>query len=148
METSKQHTPIYLLLLMLALAAMVLWAIVLLKTKRNAVQPLPATEIAKPAIELPDTVLDMPAQPIMADTTALPQHEEISRDPRAPYEAGYEDGYLIGMDDGAAHEEHAQYDEESSFPTAEERETYKRGYREGYSKGFADGEAGKQFGIG
>ncbi|MBR1387115.1 MAG: hypothetical protein IJ553_01720 [Alloprevotella sp.] len=148
MESNKPHSPIYLFLLVLLLTAAILWAIVLLKTSTDAVKQLPAYSAQEAPIVVPDTSLEPQALPIVADTAATIEPEPAERDMRAPYEAGYEDGYIIGLDDGAAHDEFRLYDEDSSFPTQQERDTYKRGYRDGYHKGFADGEAGKHFGIG
>jgi hypothetical protein len=76
---------------------------------------------------------------------ALP--DTIGKDKRPPYEAGYEDGYFNGMDDGSQNAERASYDDSNSFPSPEERTAYAKGYSEGYTKGFEDGRNGKQFNI-
>ena len=72
----------------------------------------------------------------------------LGRDPRNPYEAGSEDGYAAGCDDGAVRTPNATYDESSSFRTATERQNYAKGYAEGYEKGYHDGENNRQFNIG
>ena len=148
MDTPKSNSPRIFILLMLLLTALILWAIVLLKSKSDASSPLVIEEKRDRAIVVPDTSIDLQTLPLVADTTTSIVPEEVSRDTRTPYEAGYEDGYLAGIDDGAAHEDYTQYDEDSSFPTPSERETYSKGYRDGYAKGLADGKHGKQFGIG
>ena len=69
------------------------------------------------------------------------------KDKRNPYEAGYDDGYAAGCDDGAAGTDHASYDETNNFALPAEKQNYVKGYREGYAKGYDDGRQGKQFNI-
>ena len=62
-------------------------------------------------------------------------------------EAGYEDGYAAGCDDGANDTPRATYDETNNFVGRKERQDYVRGYREGYAVGLEDGVSEQQFGI-
>jgi len=99
------------------------------------------------SVAVPDTTLSpdvLPAEPESV-TVALP--DTLGRDKRPVAEAGYEDGYLSGMDDGAAETEGATYDETSSFPTRHERAVYAENYRKGYAEGYEDGRHGRQFHI-
>lgn len=101
------------------------------------------------AVAVPDTTAAPGTLPAEVDTvvpSVLPD-TLLGRDKRPPYEAGYEDGYSTGCDDGAAKQEHAGYDESNNFNTPADREAYVRGYREGYAKGYEDGMSGKQFNI-
>lgn len=101
-------------------------------------------QVAKPDTTADPTVL--PPAPDTVERYVLPD-TLLGRDKRKPYEAGYEDGYATGCDDGALGQENATYDETSNFRTPSERQTYSEGYREGYAKGYEDGLHGKQFNI-
>lgn len=100
-------------------------------------------------IAVPDTTADPAALPQTADSAVVSQLPDtlLGKDKRDPYEAGYEDGYASGCDDGAAGTDRATYDETNNFRTAAEQHDYVRGYREGYAKGYEDGRQGKQFNI-
>lgn len=100
-------------------------------------------------VAIPDTTIDPTTLPQSADTVVTTQLPDtiLGKDTRNPYEAGYDDGYASGCDDGAAGTNHASYDETSSFSTNAERQNYAKGYREGYAKGYEDGRQGKQFNI-
>lgn len=65
-----------------------------------------------------------------------------------PYEAGYEDGYAAGCDDGVAGQNGMSYDDENTFRRQDDSREYIRGYKDGYTKGYDDGQEGKQFNIG
>lgn len=97
----------------------------------------------------PDTLGDPTAMPVVADTAASTTLADtlVGKDSRPANEAGFEDGYLDGMDDGALGQERASYDESSAFPTETERQRYKETYAEGYAKGFEDGVHHRQFNI-
>lgn len=99
------------------------------------------------AVVVPDTSIDAGTLSSSTDSFAVAPPDSIGKDRRPPFEAGDEDGYLAGMDDGAAHTPQASYDESNSFKTLDERAAYVRGYREGYAKGFEDGSKGRQFNI-
>ncbi|MGM9695049.1 MAG: hypothetical protein ACI3YC_08590 [Alloprevotella sp.] len=101
------------------------------------------------AVARPDTTLDSGVMlPPVTDTVMSPLPDTLlGRDRRDPYEAGYEDGYAAGCDDGANQTPRAGYDESNSFSGRQERQDYVRGYREGYPKGLEDGRRGRQFGI-
>lgn len=99
------------------------------------------------AVVVPDTSIDAGTLSSSTDSFAVSPPDSIGKDRRPPFEAGDEDGYLAGMDDGAAHTPQASYDESNSFKTIDERAAYVRGYREGYAKGFEDGSKGRQFNI-
>ena len=100
-------------------------------------------------VAVPDTTI---APEVMPQTSATVQPTQLpdtilGRDPRSPYEAGYDDGYAAGCVDGAAKADHATYDETNNFATKPEQQNYVRGYREGYAKGYDNGRQGKQFNI-
>ena len=98
---------------------------------------------------VPDTTVApdiLPAAPDTAAPSVLPD-TLLGKDRRDPYEAGYEDGYGSGSDDGAARQPRASYDETSSFRSAREKQKYAEGYAEGYAKGYEDGEQKRQFNI-
>ena len=100
-------------------------------------------------VAVPDTTI---APEVMPQTSATVQPTQLldtnlGRDTRSPYEAGYDDGYAAGCDDGAAKADHATYDETNNFATKPEQQNYVRGYREGYAKGYDNGRQGKQFNI-
>ena len=99
------------------------------------------------AVVVPDTSIDAGTLSSSTDSFAVSPPDSIGKDRHPPFEAGDEDGYLAGMDDGAAHTPQASYDESNSFKTIDERAAYVRGYREGYAKGFEDGSKGRQFNI-
>lgn len=100
-------------------------------------------------VAIPDTTVStelLPAEPDTVISSVLPD-TVLGKDKRVPYEAGYEDGYAAGCDDGATGQENATYDETNSFKSSAEQQDYVRGYREGYAKGLDDGKHGKQFNI-
>lgn len=100
-------------------------------------------------VAVPDTTVSPDVLPVTPDTVApsvLPD-TILGKDTRDPFEAGYEDGYLSGCDDGAMEQEQASYDDSNTFRSATARQEYVRGYREGYAKGYDDGLAGHQFNI-
>ena len=101
-----------------------------------------ASSVAIPDVDTVNTDL-----PTVVETVSVAMPDTVGRDKRPPYEAGYEDGYFSGMDDGAEKKEKASYDPSSAFPTAEARKKYSQGYDEGYAKGFEDGKNGTQFNM-
>lgn len=148
-DQPKHRTRVILIALFCLL---VVAAIIYLKSANPGgknLQPAGSPEDSATQMAVPDTTADPAVIPAPADTveySVLPD-TLLGKDKRNPYEAGYEDGYAAGCDDGAAHTDHATYDESSSFATAKEREAYTNGYREGYAKGYDDGMQGKQFNI-
>ena len=100
-------------------------------------------------VAVPDTTIAPEVMPQASDTVQSTQLPDtiLGRDTRSPYEAGYDDGYAAGCDDGAAKADHATYDETNNFATKPEQQNYVRGYREGYAKGYDNGRQGKQFNI-
>lgn len=104
---------------------------------------------ASSPVAVPDTTVSPGVLPVTPDTVApsvLPD-TILGKDTRDPFEAGYEDGYLSGCDDGAMEQEQASYDDSNTFRSVTARQEYVRGYREGYAKGYDDGLAGHQFNI-
>ena len=99
-------------------------------------------------VAVPDTSIDTTYMPLLRDSVSVAASDSITRDTRGAYEAGSEDGYLAGMDDGATNHPHASYDTSNAFTRVQDKATYIRGYKEGYQKGFDDGSHGKQFNIG
>lgn len=100
-------------------------------------------------VAVPDTTVAPDVLSVSPDTvvTSVLPDTILGKDPRDPFEAGYEDGYLNGCDDGAMGQEKATYDDSSTFHAPDDRADYARGYREGYTKGYDDGLAGNQFNI-
>lgn len=140
------------MVLVFVLCVLAVGATVYLKTSSSEAKSLSGSSQADSSrmqVAVPDTTVDTGVIPTVADTvtTILPD-TILGRDKRDPFEGGYEDGYAAGCDDGAAGQNHASYDEESSYRQAADRRRYVDGYREGYAKGFDDGRQGKQFNIG
>lgn len=106
-----------------------------------------AVPVAVPDTTLPSSVKSDSATYGTHAAQLLPDSLLLEKDRRPAYEAGYEDGYLAGLDDGAASAPQASYDETSTFPSAAERKRYAEGYREGYAEGLENGKSGKQFNI-
>lgn len=111
--------------------------------------PVGGGDTARHAVAVPDTTSLPDVAPAERETVIVSTLSDtiLGRDKRQPYEAGYEDGYAAGCDDGADKADHASYDETNNFNTPADRENYVRGYREGYAKGYDDGGKGKQFNI-
>ncbi len=139
------------IILFVLVAALVSMGIIYMKRSSAEQKTLaaPAAAGQQQQIAVPDTTTEPGSVPLTPDTvqpTALPD-TILGKDKRNPYEAGNEDGYAAGCDDGAAGNERASYDETNNFATAAEKQRYAQGYREGYQKGFEDGKQGKQFNI-
>ena len=93
---------------------------------------------------IPDTTETPEATPSLAPAETYPAPDDsISVDTRIPSDAGYQDGYFAGLEDGLADKERYSYDESSQFPTAAQRRNYAAAYRRGYQQGFNDGQAGQ-----
>ena len=89
----------------------------------------------------PDTTTAPAENAPTFDTTTEQSTDTVSVDQRLPSDAGYEDGYFAGLQDGLDDMERASYDDSSKFPTAEQRSNYTDAYKRGYAQGFADGQA-------
>lgn len=147
MKRDNNRKPRRLVPFLLAVLA-VLAAVVYMKMKVNT-PPTPSGSIDRheeAPVATPDTSTP-PSLPTPPETISIVRPDTTVRDSRPPYEAGYEDGYLNGMDDGADNRPRATYDETSLFPSAGERAAYIEGYREGYARGFDDGLHKRQFNI-
>jgi len=107
----------------------------------------PAVPAGNPEMAVPDTTISPDVLPAEPETILVAMPDTIGKDKRPAAEAGYEDGYLSGMDDGATGNERATYDETNSFPTQRERDAYVENYRKGYADGLEDGKNGRQFNI-
>ncbi|MCH5182073.1 MAG: hypothetical protein J1F06_05510 [Prevotellaceae bacterium] len=136
--------------LFLLFAALVFFGIVALKMAAD-----PASGDGNDAVSAdnrlpmarPDTTMAADAPAFESEIYASPA-DSISVDARSADDAGYEDGYLQGMDDGAlGNAREAGYDDSSTFPSRRQREQYAAAYREGYAKGYADGCDKRQFNI-
>lgn len=137
-----------LLFILLVLGAIVL----IIYMKRSTDQPLTPEQAARRdsinRIATPDTTqapeLDTPTRefPLSTDSAALLPTDSLdtSMDLRTPSDAGYEDGYFAGLEDGISGRERFSYDESSQFPTAAQRRNYAQGYQRGYAQGFRDGQ--------
>lgn len=134
----------------LLLAILAVGGIIYLKSLSDSSednQALSSEAIGNLPIAVPDTGLLSPDVLETAETLIVAMPDTIGKDKRPAYEAGYEDGYFSGMDDGSQNAERASYDDSNSFPTPAEHTAYTKGYSEGYEKGFQDGRDGKQFSI-
>lgn len=74
------------------------------------------------------------------DTDSSLPTDTVSMDLRLPSDAGYEDGYFAGLQDGLDDMERASYDDTSKYPTEAQRRNYTDAYKRGYAQGFADGQ--------
>lgn len=138
-------------ILVLLLFLAMLGGVVFLKYKASDSPPESSLEVSPSSIlpvAIPDTTLEPGLLPASADTVTSALADTIlGLDRRDPYEAGYEDGYAAGCDDGEADTEGALFDESCHFSSTSAKERYAEGYREGYEKGFEDGRLGHQFHI-
>ncbi len=107
------------------------------------------TSTASHPIAIPDTSIGSDVLSTTPDTIIPSTLSDtlLGKDKREPFEAGYEDGYAAGCDDGATDNDHAMYDESNNFHKESEQADYVSGYREGYAKGVEDGKEGRQFNI-
>lgn len=94
-------------------------------------------------VAIPDTAATID-DPYMEEALQA-SRDTMATDTRIPSEAGYEDGYWAGYDDGTAGTEHASYDTTSRFPHAAQRDNYAQQYAKGYDDGFKAGKVGKPF---
>ena len=139
-------------ILLLILTAGIVLAIVYLKQTTSREKQLhlavPADSLARP-VAVPDTTVAPGLLPAQTDTVSpsVLADTVLGKDKRDPYEAGYEDGYGAGSDDGAARDPKASYDETNNFHSTREKQKYAQGYAEGYEKGYDDGEQKRQFNI-
>lgn len=146
-DKQKQHR----VAVIFAIALLIVCGIIYLKHSSGEPQTKGVTgdSLSSAPVAVPDTTIEQGVLPQTSDTAALSALPDtiLGRDHRHPYEAGYEDGYATGCDDGAARSERASYDETNYFSSQAERNDYARGYREGYEKGYTDGIQGNQFNI-
>lgn len=126
--------------------AVVLLAVgIIVYLKRSTDVPLtPEGMAARDSVQRmasPDTTTTPAENAPTLDTTTEQSTDTVSVDQRLPSDAGYEDGYFAGLQDGLDDMERASYDDSSKFPTAEQRSNYTDAYKRGYAQGFADGQA-------
>ena len=88
----------------------------------------------------PDTTVAPTEDFSSSDTNTAQPTDTVSMDLRLPSDAGYEDGYFAGLQDGLDDMERASYDDTSKFPTEAQRRNYADAYKRGYAQGFADGQ--------
>lgn len=134
------------------LCILIVIGIIYMKRTSNAqklLNPSISSDTSAQQVAVPDTTVDPGTLPQVTDTAQDAQLPDtlLGKDKRNPYEAGYDDGYAAGCDDGATNADHATYDETNNFAQPTEKQNYVRGYREGYAKGYDDGRQGKQFNI-
>lgn len=148
MKEKDKRSKLQVVLLILAGVAIV-GGIIFMKTAadRPVASDADGQQTHTKAVAIPDTSTHATDMQLPSETISVAMPDTIGKDKRPAYEAGYEDGYLSGIDDGSQGAERATYDESNTFPTTAEQSSYVRGYREGYAKGFEDGENGKQFNI-
>ena len=146
-KPKKKYTLLLICFGLLCIGA-IIWLKLLGDKRTSSDRDIPvAPQDSSNVVAVPDTSIEVGTLPSSPDTFDVATPASIGKDRRPPFEAGEEDGYLGGMDDGAAHTPRASYDESNSFKTIDERAAYVRGYREGYAKGFEDGSKGRQFNI-
>lgn len=126
--------------------AVVLLAVgIIVYLKRSTDVPLtPEGMAARDSVQRmasPDTTTAPAENAPTLDTTTEQSTDTVSVDQRLPSDAGYEDGYFAGLQDGLDDMERASYDDSSKFPTAEQRSNYTDSYKRGYAQGFTDGQA-------
>lgn len=148
---NKQSQKQWRVAVILIVALLIVGGIIYLKRSSSVPSEQGAPNGSSPSssVAVPDTTVEPGVLPQVGDSVEVSVLPDtlLGKDHRNPYEAGYEDGYATGCDDGAAGTERASYDETSYFRTQTERNNYARGYREGYEKGYADGTQGNQFNI-
>ena len=66
------------------------------------------------------------------DTDSSLPTDTVSMDLRLPSDAGYEDGYFAGLQDGLDDMERASYDDTSKVPTEAQRRNYNEAAKGGY----------------
>ena len=146
-KPKKKYTLLLISFGLLCIGA-IIWLKLLGDKRTSSDRDIPvAPQDSSNVVAVPDTSIEVGTLPSSPDIFDVATPDSIGKDRRPPFEAGDEDGYLAGMDDGAAHTPRASYDESNSFKTIDERAAYVRGYREGYAKGFEDGSKGRQFNI-
>lgn len=128
----------------LFLVVVLLTLAIIVYLKRSSDVPLtPEGFAARDSVQrmaTPDTTATPAEDYPLSDTVATPPADTVSMDLRLPADAGYEDGYFAGLQDGLDDMERASYDESSKFPTAAQRRNYADAYKRGYAQGFADGQ--------
>lgn len=132
---------------LIAICAVILCVIILLKTSSESGKNIPTN--IQPKAVVPDTTIDTLMIPTATDSIASSLPDTLfGQDERNPYEAGYEDGYAAGCDDGVAGQNGMSYDDENTFRRQDDSREYIRGYKDGYTEGYDNGQEGKQFNIG
>ena len=89
-------------------------------------------------VAVPDTIGDASALPFVPDTIPPALPDSIGKDIRPVENAGEEDGYIAGYDDGILDRRNHRFDDSSTFKSAAERNAYAKGYAKGYNNGFAE----------
>lgn len=129
----------------LFIAVVIIAVAVIVYLKRSTDVPLtPEGIAARDSVQRmasPDTTSTPAENAPTLDSTTEQASDTVSVDQRLPSDAGYEDGYFAGLQDGLDDMERASYDDSSKFPTAEQRSNYTDAYKRGYAQGFADGQA-------
>lgn len=129
----------------LFIAVVIIAVAVIVYLKRSTDVPLtPEGIAARDSVQRmasPDTTSTPAENAPTLDSSTEQASDTVSIDQRLPSDAGYEDGYFAGLQDGLDDMERASYDDSSKFPTAEQRSNYTDAYKRGYAQGFADGQA-------
>ena len=129
----------------LFIAVVIIAVAVIVYLKRSTDVPLtPEGIAARDSVQRmasPDTTSTPAENAPTLDSSTEQASDTVSVDQRLPSDAGYEDGYFAGLQDGLDDMERASYDDSSKFPTAEQRSNYTDAYKRGYAQGFADGQA-------
>ena len=129
----------------LFIAVVIIAVAVIVYLKRSTDVPLtPEGIAARDSVQRmasPDTTSTPAENAPTLDSTTEQASDTVSVDQRLPSDAGYEDGYFAGLQDGLDDMERASYDDSSKFPTAEQRSNYTDAYKRGYAQGFSDGQA-------
>ena len=145
MDRSRQFKYVVLLLCFLVVAA-----VVVLKKASNKPN-LPVDYDAEDSVQVPASMPDTTTSEIDVETdndyvpVASQQSDSVvQKDRRAPSDAGYEDGYNMGVEDAKIHVYKANYDESSEFSSSADQAAYAMAYRKGYDEGYGIETPGQQ----
>lgn len=134
---SRQLKYVVLLLCFLVVVAVV--ALKKASNKPNLPVDYDAEDSMNVSSSMPDTTTSDNSSDAVNDyvpVTPVPSDSVVQKDRRAPSDAGYEDGYNMGVEDAKTHVYKANYDESSEFSSAADQAAYALAYRKGYDEGY------------
>lgn len=145
MDRSRQLKYVVLLLCFLVVVAVV----VLKKASNKPNLPVDydAEDSVQVSTSMPDTTTSDIESEAASDYVPVEYQQAdsvVQKDRRAPSDAGYEDGYNMGVEDAKIHVYKANYDESSEFVSAADQAAYAMAYRKGYDEGYGAETANPQ----